>query len=93
MKAELDALAKGEYSDPHHLLGGHPYHRGDKKGVVIRAFHPEASMATLLIEGQSLDMPRIHPGGIFEIRLKGRDLAFSLSFPFLLPGWEPLGES
>ena len=32
MNAELDALVKGEYSDPHHLLGGHPYHQGDKKG-------------------------------------------------------------
>ena len=92
MKAELDALVKGEYSDPHHLLGGHPYHQGDKKGVVIRAFHPDASIATLLIEGQSLDMPRIHPGGIFEIRLNGETWPIPYRFRFSFPGWKPLGD-
>ncbi|MGC1401699.1 MAG: 1,4-alpha-glucan branching protein GlgB [Thermodesulfobacteriota bacterium] len=91
MKAELDALAKGEHSDPHHLLGGHPYNRGDKNEMVIRAFHPDASMATLLIGGQSLDIPRIHPGGIFEVRLKGETWPFPYRFRFSFPDgnlWE-----
>lgn len=34
----MDALAKGEHSDPYHLFGGHPYHQRDKKEVVIRLF-------------------------------------------------------
>jgi len=39
-KAELEALAKGEHSDPHHLLGGHPYHPGEQKEVVVRGLSP-----------------------------------------------------
>ncbi len=68
MKKEFDALAKGEHFDPHRILGGHPYQEGKNKGVIVRAFHPDAVKVSILMEGRSVEMSRIHAGGIFEKR-------------------------
>jgi 1,4-alpha-glucan branching enzyme len=84
MRRQLDSLAGGDHSDPHRILGGHPYQRGPEKGVIIRAFHPDAKGASLLLPGEAIDMDRIHPGGIFEVDLKGRPwpMAYRLRFSF-----------
>ena len=81
MRAEFEALISGDHSDPHHLLGGHPYFHEAVKGVVIRAFHPEAVKAFLLLGEERLPMDRIHPGGIFELLLK--NLTWPLAYRFL----------
>lgn len=84
MKKQLDSLARGEHPDPHRILGGHPYQQGQESGVIIRAFHPDAQGASLLLEGESIDMLRIHPGGIFEVNLKDRSwpIPYRLCFDF-----------
>jgi 1,4-alpha-glucan branching enzyme len=84
MKKQLDSLARGEHPDPHRILGGHPYQRGKEKGVIIRAFHPDAQSASLLLEGESINMLRIHPGGIFEVDLRDRSwpIPYRLCFDF-----------
>jgi len=91
MKKQLDALAKGEHFDPHRILGGHPYQEGNKKGVIIRAFHPDAVKASLLLAGRSVELIRIHPGGIFEADLKDMTWPFPYHFLFSFPDgnhWE-----
>ena len=82
MRAELDTLVRGDHSDPHHILGGHPYKQGSDQGVIIRAYHPEAYRVTLLWDGQSVTMARIHPGGIFEADLKKAAWPFPYRFRF-----------
>ena len=82
MRAELDTLVRGDHSDPHHILGGHPYKQGPDQGVIIRAYHPEAYRVTLLWDGQSVTMARIHPGGIFEADLKKAAWPFPYHFRF-----------
>ena len=91
MREQLDALAKGEQFDPHRILGGHPYQEGKNKGVIIRAFHPDALNVSLLMEGRSIDLTRIHPGGIFEADLKDLTWPFPYCFRFYFPDgnlWE-----
>ncbi len=86
MKKQFDSLARGEHPDPHRILGGHPYQRGQEKGVIIRAFHPDAQSASLLLDGESIDMLRIHPGGTFEADLKDRSwpIPYRLRSPSLM---------
>ena len=91
MKKQFDSLARGEHPDPHRILGGHPYQQGQKKGVIIRAFHPDAQSASLLLEGESINMLRIHPGGIFEVDLKDRSWPIPYRLRFAFPDdhhWE-----
>ncbi len=47
-QGEAERLALGEHHDPHSLLGVHPDGAG---GAVVRAFHPDAGGAELLLEG------------------------------------------
>ena len=46
--SELDALVRREHSNPHSVLGAHPYNNG----VVIRALRPAASTVTVLVDGK-----------------------------------------
>ena len=65
---EMDRLIAGEHSNPHHLLGAHPTGAGKNQRTVIRAFHPEATAADVLLEdGQPIPATLIHPGGIFAV--------------------------
>lgn len=82
MKKELEALTKGEHYNPHQILGGHPYLQGEKNGVMVRAFHPDAVKVTLLMKDRSLEMNRIHPGGIFEADLINANWPFSYRLLF-----------
>jgi 1,4-alpha-glucan branching enzyme len=45
--AESAVLAAGEHHDPHAVLGAHPV----AGGVVVRAFHPDATAVELLVAG------------------------------------------
>ena len=71
----LESLAALEHLDPHSILGAHL----EPDGVVVRAFRPDAEAVVLLIDGEQggREMARIHPAGIFEVRLKGRRELFA----------------
>jgi 1,4-alpha-glucan branching enzyme len=56
--AEIESLVAGTCRDPHRFLGIH----GDGGRVVVRAWRPDASSATL--EGRP--MRRVHDAGVFE---------------------------
>ena len=72
-----------EHSDPHSVLGAHPARIDKNDGVVIRAFHPDAVRADVMIDGEKVPMQKAGTDeGLFWIFLPGRSLPFSYSFSF-----------
>ncbi len=55
MNQEFETLVKGEHYDPHRILGGHPYQRGDEHGVIVRAFHPDGVKVSLCMDGRTIE--------------------------------------
>jgi 1,4-alpha-glucan branching enzyme len=77
---DLDRLTAGEHTDPHGILGAHPIH----DGVVVRAYHPEAtSVECLLPSDESVEMERLD-GGVFATYLARASvpLPYRLRFHF-----------
>ncbi len=68
----IQALLAGECRDPHRLLGAHAATIDGEEGIVVRAYHPRASKATLLLEdgGGELPMSRVS-GGLYARFLPG----------------------
>ncbi len=89
---EVERLVAGESHDPHAILGAHPLDGGETQAVVIRAMHPDAQAAQLRLEGGgSLDMKRIHSGGLFAALVEGArlPLSYRIRFEFADGGsWE-----
>ncbi|HEX6632199.1 MAG TPA: 1,4-alpha-glucan branching enzyme, partial [Gemmatimonadaceae bacterium] len=84
--ADAARLAAGEHSDPHAVLGAHPATREQaggarESGLVVRAYHPDATGADLLLEqGGALPMEALGdglfaafvPGAAFPLRYRLR---------------------
>ena len=85
---DLAALASGDFADPHRILGCHPHEEGGQKGVVLRAYHPDADRVDVLVDssGATLPMRRLGQGGVFEAFLPGRragdDFVYHYRFHF-----------
>jgi 1,4-alpha-glucan branching enzyme len=80
---DLEKLIRVEHYDPHSILGAHPYKAGAENGIVIRAFHPDASGAEVLMGGAlSLTMEKCHPGGLFACFVPERSLPLSYRIRF-----------
>jgi 1,4-alpha-glucan branching enzyme len=61
-RSEIEALARGEHSNPHSLLGRHR----EDDALVIRAWRPEAQTVTVVSEGTVVaKLERVHPAGFF----------------------------
>ena len=59
----IEALVRGELTDPHGLLGAHQ----GGTDTVVRAWRPDAETVSLLVEGTAAaKLERIHPAGLFE---------------------------
>jgi 1,4-alpha-glucan branching enzyme len=83
-RAEFERLLALNSPDPHAILGAHPTARG----VVVRAFRPEAERVELIVEGEGpREMSKIHRAGLFEILLEDR----AQLFPYLLRVHYPRG--
>jgi 1,4-alpha-glucan branching enzyme len=86
--AELARLAAGRHGDPHGVLGAHPV----KTGVVVRAYHPDATAAECVLEdGSAVTMTALDLPGMFGTLLKGRSLPLRYRLRFRFPGggaWE-----
>jgi 1,4-alpha-glucan branching enzyme len=80
---EVDRLVAGDSHDPHALLGAHAAEMDGKRGVLIRAFHPEATAAECLRAGTATPMHDIGRG-LFVLFLPGETtpLAYRLRFEF-----------
>jgi 1,4-alpha-glucan branching enzyme len=61
-REELDRLVGGAHHNPHAVLGAHPV--GDS--VVIRTLRPEASRVAAIVAGKTVELTRVHDGGVFE---------------------------
>ena len=73
----------GEFHDPHSILGAHPHTVKDKTGIAVRAFHPEAIKAEVLIEGKEpFLMGKCHPGGLFACFLVDQHMPFAYKVRF-----------
>lgn len=60
-------LSAGDHAQPHDLLGAHPASPDPSKGVVVRAFHPEAVAAVCLLEGgRTVEMTKDAAHGVFS---------------------------
>ncbi|MBW2107643.1 MAG: 1,4-alpha-glucan branching protein GlgB [Deltaproteobacteria bacterium] len=82
---DLERLIRVEHRDPHSILGAHPFALEGCKGVVIRAFHPDAVRAEVLIKGRNpVSMELCHPGGLFACFVPRRrlPLRYRLRFHF-----------
>ncbi len=78
---EVEALVQGNHSNPHRILGAHPL--GDD--AVVRAFHPDAVEAWLLLPDVGpVAIPRVHPGGLFAclIPMATLPICYRLRFCF-----------
>jgi 1,4-alpha-glucan branching enzyme len=84
----LASLIEGRHPDPHAVLGAHP----GKGGVVVRAYHPDATGAEcVLADGSAVAMSGIGLPGAFGALLKGQTLPLRYRVRFSFPGggiWE-----
>lgn len=80
-RKEAEKVVAVEHHDPHSVLGAHPL--SDDVGV-IRAFHPEAVKAAVLMGGKESPMTKIHEGGLFSATIKGLNfpIVYSVRFEF-----------
>ncbi|HLV26764.1 MAG TPA: 1,4-alpha-glucan branching protein GlgB [Gemmatimonadales bacterium] len=76
---EAIRLQTGSHADPHSLLGAHP----DSRGVVVRAYHPDALDCTLVLGGTTRSMAALGDG-LFALLLPDAILpvAYRLRFHF-----------
>ncbi len=77
-------LLAGDHSDPHRILGVHPAKAGGIQGLVVRAFHPEATGAELVLEDGGPRGFEALGGGLFEIFIRAAraPLRYRLRFHF-----------
>src|SRR5690349_19443503 len=69
--SEADLLVNRQHADPHGYLGAHQ----DNGSVVIRTFRPAASKVDVVADdGTHSSLECVHPGGVFEGRIKGAKL-------------------
>jgi 1,4-alpha-glucan branching enzyme len=68
--SDADRLLARQHADPHAYLGAHSVNGS----VVVRAFRPAAAHVTVEAGGERAELAQVHPGGVFEGRLKGVSL-------------------
>ena len=66
--AAISAIVGGHHGAPFDVLGLHRV----AAGLVVRTFQPQAKAVSLLFDGQTVPMQRVHPDGFFEALLTGR---------------------
>jgi 1,4-alpha-glucan branching enzyme len=80
---EVDRLVAGDHHDPHSLLGAHAAEIDGKRGVLVRAYHPEATHAECVQKSGTTTMVAIGRG-MFALFLPGASIpvAYRLRFHF-----------
>ncbi len=66
-QTDLDRIVAIEHSDPHSFFGAHPARVQGHDGSVVRAFHPDANSAEILMDGHARTMIPCGPAGLFCI--------------------------
>jgi len=79
----VERLLAGTCHDPHSLLGVHPAHHDGRSGLVVRAYHPLARGAAVILEDeQLLPMDPVHPAGLFALFLPDRTFPLNYQVEF-----------
>ena len=82
-QAQLEA---GEHAHPHRVLGPHPARMDGVAGVVVRAFHPDATrVEAVLADGEAIALDPVGRAGLFAAFLPGRRLPLGYRLRFRLP--------
>jgi 1,4-alpha-glucan branching enzyme len=81
---QLDLLVGGAHHDPHSILGFHELPDGT---VRIRAFRPDASAVSVIINGagpagSAVPMTSIHPSGVFSVVVPGPPTDYRLEVTY-----------
>jgi 1,4-alpha-glucan branching enzyme len=87
---EREALVRGDFHEPHRILGAHPARIAGRDGVIVRALHPDALRCDLVTGGDVVEMARCD-GGLFAAFLPGEDTSARYRFRFTFDGgatWE-----
>lgn len=91
-KTELERLIAGDHSEPHRILGAHPYKQEGEAGVILRAFHPDATAAELLRPDRDpILMDNEGERGVYSAFLPGETLPLTYRYRFQFPDghtWE-----
>ena len=73
LSREIERLVARDHPEPHSLLGAHPA----GAGVVVRVYRPDATAVRVVPQrGNTVELGRRHPAGVFEGRLPRRSLPF-----------------
>jgi 1,4-alpha-glucan branching enzyme len=78
----LDAVAGRDTNDPHSVLGAHP----NGKGVVVRAFRPDAEKVVVCTGGTEVEAERVHPAGVFEATVPKARMPLDYELEVAYPG-------
>ncbi len=90
-RREVEALQRGDHTQPHRILGAHPVHAWGQQGVVVRGFHPDAHAADCIVEESEAESMAPLGRGLFSIFLPGHQLPLRYRLRFYFPGgttWE-----
>jgi len=81
---DIKRIVKVEHSDPHSVLGAHPATANGQDGTIVRAYHPDACAAELVLDDKLLPMQNSTYEGLFWLWLPGRrpPLSYRVCFKF-----------
>jgi 1,4-alpha-glucan branching enzyme len=81
---DIQRLIGLDHSHPHSILGAHYQKVDGREGVIVRAFHPDAAQAEMLLEAERIPMEQSGAPGLFCAFLPGRKLPlrYHVSFSF-----------
>jgi 1,4-alpha-glucan branching enzyme len=80
--AAVDAIVRGEASDPFAVLGAHPFESDGRKYTAVRAFRPQMRDAILKSDGATYPMERVNDAGFFEVFIAEPPTNFSYTIVY-----------
>ena len=90
--ADRNLLLAGEHHEPHRVLGAHPAEIDGRHGVLVRAFHPDATAIWCIPkDADAIALDRVGPGGLFACLLPDARLPLLYHLRFQSPNgdtWE-----
>ena len=79
-KLELTRFKEAKVATPHDVLGMHPYSKGGKRGILVRAFLSDAETCEVVDlsreNGPRYAMKQLDALGFFEVLIEERDAVF-----------------
>lgn len=83
--SDVRRILEVEHSDPHSILGAHPVTIDGVEGLIVRAFHPAATRAHLLMDDDRVAMEDSGAAGLFWKWLPDSRLPLTYYVDFTFP--------